>query len=352
MGKKRNGFCTIQKDIFVTSLLLALLPGCKTTDVTNETPDISQVVESEVREASGIVVKDSSFLIVGDDTPGTYFKYNIREQDKPSGKGPLLSRIEIDKAEEKKLGGGLALDLESVDFFQDGRIAVISERLNALVMESGIAADYPSNMAEVGGRGIEGLAISSADRIATLWEGGYFNPKDLPDKIPNVGRTSCGPLNPIVCIHDLPDPDEDDDLSVCKPNGKNNYNDEIIVLMVPNAPDPSQAFRATDLVWSADNKSIIVLLSSTDSANGAFRYKWLQRFSMKGEPEGSPLNLCDKGYLPNDLRSGRHTNFEGLGWYDKGKSLVLINDHEEPATAVVLAVSPWPVTDKNVACDE
>ena len=42
---------------------------------------------------------------------------------------------------------------------------------------------------------------------------------------------------------------------------------------------------------------------------------------------------------------------EGLDWFEPGESLVLINDYDQPATAVVLDVNPWPSSDSSVACD-
>ena len=125
-----------------------------------------------------------------------------------------------------------------------------------------------------------------------------------------------------------------------------------MALQVPDAAVVTQAFRAPDLVWSADGMSFIVLLSSHDVSDRVFRFKWLQRFSESGEPIGDPINLCDRGYLPSDVRSGPGGNFEGLGWFELGKSLVLINDHTQTASTVVIAVDPWPSTDRSVACDQ
>ena len=126
----------------------------------------------------------------------------------------------------------------------------------------------------------------------------------------------------------------------------------VLVLNVPTTPDSAQAFRAPDLVWTTDGQSFIVLLSSTNVANDEFRYKWLQKFSVSGDPIGDPINLCDRGYLPEHLRSGGADNYEGLGWFEPGRSVIMINDHSEAATAVVISVDPWLATDNSIACDQ
>jgi hypothetical protein len=89
-----------------------------------------------------------------------------------------------------------------------------------------------------------------------------------------------------------------------------------------------------------------------NASDNEFRYKWLQKFAVSGEPIGEPVNLCDDGFLPKNVRSGRGGNYEGLGWYEPGKSLILVNDHREAATVVIVSVDPWPRTDKLIACDE
>jgi len=254
-----------------------------------------------------------------------------------------LAVIEIDKGRKRALGGSLAIDLESVDVLGDGKVAVLSERLHALITRDGLAAVYPDLMAEFAGRGLEGLAINTDGRIAALWEGGFLNPDKLPSSVSGVGSFSGGPFKPLICVHSLPATLGSEVYPNCQ---------GVIVLKVPDAPVPTQAFRAPDLVWSEDGKSFIVLLSSSDAADDEFKFKWLQRFSDSGEPQGAPLNLCDRDYLPDKLRSGRGSNFEGLAWFERGKSLILINDHREPATAVVIAVDPWPSTDKTVTCDQ
>jgi len=102
----------------------------------------------------------------------------------------------------------------------------------------------------------------------------------------------------------------------------------------------------------SEEDKLIALLSSTDRANEKLSFKWLQRFTLGGTPYGEPLNLCAPGFLPDDVRDDAWGSFEGLGWLEEGKSLVLINDHKYSATAVAIAIDPWPDTDKSIACDE
>ena len=120
---------------------------------------------------------------------------------------------------------------------------------------------------------------------------------------------------------------------------------------VPIPPIATQSFRAADLVWG-ETDSIIVLLSSTNSANNTFKYKWLQKFSTDGQRVGISLNLCARGYLPTELRDGRDSNIEGMDWFEEGKSVVLINDHKGPGTAVIISIESWPTVIDSITCDQ
>lgn len=295
---------------------------------------------SELSECSGIVRQNMNLIIVGDESPGTAYIYKLPDDLRPRT-GPLLHQFSIDSDVHREVGGALAIDLESVEVLPNGKIVAISERLHALVGDSRILVEYPDLMGEIGGKGLEGLAISLSGKVAALWEGGYFEPNKLP---PAAGCSWTCPMKPLLCIHELPS-----GTGVIRPN-----NADVVALNVPSPPDLTQSFRAPDLVWASEDE-LIVLLSSTDAANKEFRFKWLQRFTSKGHPIGQPLNLCAKGYLPQGLRNGRYSNFEGLAWFEEGESLVLINDHDDPtrpATAVVLDITPWPSTDPSIACDQ
>ena len=311
-------------------MFLAFLIGCNS--------------QGKLRQASGVALDGPDLVIVGNGTPRTVYRYRLNESDMPTGDGPLLSVIEIDETEvETEFGGRWALDLEAIDLLPDGQVVVLSEATFRLLDRSGVVARYPFALSPMGGRGFEGLAVHSNGRIAALWEGGYMSQAYLPTRYEGAGRLADEPIKPIVCIHFVAD--QPDALPCQDGHG-------VSVLQVPDTPDSSQAFRAPDLVWGADGESFIVLLSSLNAATDEFRYKWLQKFNVSGEPLGEPINLCDDGYLPDNVRSGRGGNVEGLGWFERGKSLILVNDHSEAATVVVIAVDPWPSTDNSIACDE
>lgn len=315
---------------FAACSLLICLIGCSS--------------QSELRQASGIALDGSDLIIVGNGTPSTVYRYRLNQWDQPMGDGPLLAVIEIDKADaEKNFGGDRVPDLEGIDVLADGQVVVLSEAFVRLFSRDGVVAIYPGALSEIGGRGLEGLAVHANGRVAALWEGGYMSPAYLPTRYEGAGRLVDGPIKPIICNHHFPDRP---DAFVCGDG------EGVTVLQVPDTPDLSQSFRAPDLVWSTDGESFVVLLSSLNAAVNEFRFKWLQKFSVSGEPVGEPINLCDAGYLPKNVRSGNGGNFEGLGWFEPGKSLILVNDHSEAATVVIISVDPWPLTDKSIACDE
>jgi len=299
--------------------------------------------QAKLKSASGIIRAGSDLIIVGDDTPSTLFRYRLQADDWPSGNGPLLAEIEIGRASAERFGGTGAYDLESVDVLADGRIVVLSETLKALLAKDSVVAVYPDPMGEIGGRGLEGVAVRSDGKIAGLWEGGYFSPEYLPTWIAGAGEIQGGPMRALLCVHALPD---DGEPQVC------HWGAGVVTLQLPATPDATQAFRATDLVWGEDGQSLIVLLSSGNAGTSVFRYKWLQRFSTSGATIGDPINLCARDYLPARVRTGKAGNFEGLGWFDPGTSLVLINDYSGAATAVIIAIDPWQPNDATIACDE
>lgn len=294
-----------------------------------------------LREASGVVRIRQDLVFVGDESAGKTFSVRVPPGLPLAGAGPFRGSFTVDVATVGNVAGPLGVDLESLDVLPSGSVAVLSERLRALVVNQRIVAEYPGVMGEIGGKGLEGLSVRSDGKLAALWEGGHFEPHKLPTHVAGAGNLTGGPMNPIVCVHDLP---SSTDVEVC-PDG-----DTAFILSVPATPDTTQAFRAPDLVWSRDGEEFIVLLSSTNAANNAFRFKWLQRFSNTGTPIGEPVNLCARGLLPDALRSGRDSNFEGLAWFDE-ENLVLINDYGQPATAVLIDVVPWPSTSKSQACD-
>jgi hypothetical protein len=328
---------TLRRDIsFLSSRLFAVyaLLACS----------IGFSSQGVLRQASGIALDGPDLIIVGNGTPSTVFRYRLNPSDMPTGNGPRLAVIEIDQADvETGFGGRRALDLEAIDVLPDGQVVVLSEATISLLNSDGPVARYPFAFAQFGARGLEGLAVHANGRIAALWEGGYTSRAYLPTRYDDADRLFDKPIKPIICVHDALDLPS---AVVCEDDH------DVTVLRVPDTPDSSQSFRAPDLVWSVDGESFIVLLSSTNSASDRFRYKWLQKFTISGEAAEPPVNLCDSGYLPENVRSGRGGNVEGLGWFEPGKSLMLVNDYSEAATVVIISVDPWPSTDNTIACDE
>ena len=296
----------------------------------------------ELVEASGVVRVGEQLIIVSDDSAGALFRYELPNRDYHNRKAALLATISIDKPLYQAFTSSDASDLESIDVLPNGQILVLSEQAAALFTKDGLAVQYPEELKELASRGLEGLAIHSDGQVVVLWEGGYYSPGVLPGIFAGDSDNHKLSPKPRFCVHTFPVSPE---TSACM--GENAIRD----LEVPSPPDSTQSFRAPDLVWDTDGQSFIVLLASLNAANDAFRYLWLQRFSVSGEPSGAPLNLCDQGILPQQLRDGPESNIEGLAWFDPGESLILINDTKQTATAIVLSVNPWPKTDNTLACD-
>jgi hypothetical protein len=130
---------------------------------------------------------------------------------------------------------------------------------------------------------------------------------------------------------------------------------------LPRGEEPqAQRFRAPDLVWhewsEGGNKTLgfIVLLSSSSGAPAKpgtpeecphldhgvprmFCHKWLQRFDQQGNHVGEPFDL--DASFPEELRTA---NWEGMGWFEEGKSLVFVYDEKldqkrvDPQQAIIV----------------
>ncbi|NIM98001.1 MAG: hypothetical protein GTO24_07975 [candidate division Zixibacteria bacterium] len=332
-----------------------------------------------LQEASGIARLEDKLIMVGDDADGRYFELKLEGQ-----KGPI---IPIDPREVKEMilpGAELAMDLEGIDVLADGRIALLSEQLRCLVAREKIKSDhfvviaeYDRTLTELGNRGLEGLAVvkleDGSSQVAVLWEGGYPEYYAVPLQLRDqVGRF---PLNPVVVVHRIRDgevaglvhqPLKYITLNVPKPAGD-----------VPLA----QRFRATDLVWHRWHdkgeggdivQGFIVLLSSENSPTREsgvakeYEIKILQRFDQEGEPVGDPLHINDvcrevlnaideetdetMGQrmsthiikVRSRLEDGdyENINWEGLGWFEEGESLIAIYDQvpKDPPFALIIEV--------------
>jgi hypothetical protein len=309
-----------------------------------------------IEEASGVIRLGDHLLIVGDDEPGTYYRVPLAGVTPP--RLPLepstLRPVRVANAEQ-------VTDLEAVDVLADGRIVLLSEDLRALVDAEGVVARYDEGWSELGGRGLEGLAVrpgpEGGSRVAVVWEGGYLSARRLPPETREQLARSA--RRPRVLVHDLAAGERDVtvdpraattiDLQPPRPRGEE-----------PTA----QRFRCPDLVWhrwSIDGEEqwgFLALLSSqwgeepeagSDAecprrVNGEplrYCYLWLQRFTIDGRPFGDPLDLDP--FFPE---ATRHSNWEGLGWFVPGESVVLVYDERlarrklDPQEALVVPLPP------------
>jgi hypothetical protein len=289
-------------------------------------------------EASGIVRVGTELLIVSDSDAGGYYRFPL------SGTTGSVIRIDPHRLTWTSWSSAaLALDLESIGVLADGRVVLLSERLRALIAEDGIVMEYDDPVTEVGEHGLEGLAIrpltdgSGGSRVAVLWEGGYPSAMDLSVQLlPLLAKED---LRPVVVVHDV----------AKRATGQRHRMDrakpgEVIELQTPipsGGNPPDDRFRAPDLVWHSSVTGewhFIVLLSSYSPARNEYKHLWLQRFGIDGKPIGEHADIDT--LVPAHLRG---MNWEGLGWFEPGQSLVLVDDRggirrSGPPTAVVVPV--------------
>lgn len=270
-------------------------------------------------EASGIIYRNKELLIVSDEDDGTYFRYAINKITPTEPiviEGPSLTRVSLPI-------GPLAADLEEIDVLADGRVVVLSERLRMILSESGRVLEYDDPFAEIGERGLEGMAIqhlsNGFSRVAALWEGGYFLKKELSSVMGSVLANRS--FDPMIVFYDLEAGAKDK-----RQKMKDSKPGDIIILEVPwpAGREPSaQRFRAPDLLWhtSKNGEGFIVLLNSQSAEPIEFKYLWLQRFTMDGKPFGQPLDI--DAVVPEKLKG---LNWEGMSWYEEDKSILLIDD--------------------------
>ncbi len=284
-----------------------------------------------VTEASGITRHGDTLLIVDDGHRGVYFRVHLE-----SDTGPII-RLAEKRIETISLPhAALATDLEAIDVLADGRVVVLSERLRALFGSEGVIAEYDGPMSEFGKKGLEGLAVQpqadGSSKIAVLWEGGYPIYEQVPEQLRRrLGRL---PMRPVVQVHSLRAGELD--ILVRGPNFT-----ELDVVSPRGRAPRAQRFRAPDLVWHqgpGGRWGFIVLLSSHNSlGKREYRHHWLQRFSERGSRIGEPIDL-DR-MMPEDLKG---VNWEGLGWFEKGKSLVIVHESHPAPNAVAYVVQLPP----------
>ena len=297
-------------------------------------------------EASGVVRSGNQLFFAADGTPNAYFVYDLQPSDQPRGSGPVLSSIAIDQAHltEVPLALPLAIDLEGIALLAAGKPVLVSERTHTLLTPGRILADYPDVFDEIGNRGLEGVAVRRLSdttlQVAALWEGGFLERRRVPRELQTDAVVN-RPLKPLVCVHTIPS----DSLRWSVPAAPCPRGVDVVGLNVPAAPDTAQHFRAADLIWWPDGQGFLVLLSSQNATSAdtiRYKYKWLQRFDVRGNLVDGPISLCAP-VIPEALRVKRSGNVEGLGWFEEGKSVIIVNDYEEPATVAILALAgPWP----------
>jgi len=265
-------------------------------------------------EASGIARTGDWFLLVDDEDPGAYYRFPASEV-----RGPAY-RLDANRLSRSRIPfPNHALDLEDIAVLADGRIVMLSERLRVLLDENGaIVAEYDDPLSEVGGRGLEGLAVlpiaEGGSRVAVLWEGGTFKGSDLPDAV--AENLDGKHADPIVWIHDIGAHQTVGEIGVGDLVEKRGV---VFNLPTPKV-EPKRPFRAPALVWQRDadstreEASFIVLLNS-------FKDLWIQRFDLNGKPIGRPFDF-NRDADP-DVKD---RNWEGMAWYEEGQSLILIDD--------------------------
>ncbi|MDA0789828.1 MAG: hypothetical protein O2780_10275 [Proteobacteria bacterium] len=294
-------------------------------------------------EVSGIARLGEQFYLVDDNVPGTVFTYRISEGKKTM---PISDPDRLRTVAHQR--GAFAVDLEGVGFLSDGRLVALSERLRQVVdIKAGVmVAQLPEWTAEFGNRGLEGLAVRASQggsEVAVLYEGGYAEAADEPIWLPQ--RLQRVPLVPFIVTFEVPSggsvgivEKQREDAVLLDLKGLH----RAFVDPVSGDREPfAQRFRAPDLVWHQDG--FIVLLSSEnrplngtpglpcqkdDRHSKRYSFKLLQRFARDGSPIGDPINLDkDPSVIGAGMAGPCRSNWEGLGWFQAGKRLMIVNDH-------------------------
>jgi hypothetical protein len=340
------------------AVLAVLIGGCG--PASPPTPDLTvptrpaQPIEG-IEEASGVVRIEDALYVVGDHEAATIYRLPLRPEDIPAPGTAASIALDPQRLEEIRWPDTESLqDLEAVGQLADGRMVVLSEDQAAIADQKGPVVSYGSSMQEVGGRGLEGLAVRAladgTSRIAVLWEGGYPG-----------GAAPTAAFRPALQVYDLPSGKKDRTLTAAEAMLRVELETPL-----PAGTEPwAQRFRAPDLVWyrfpgpdGSDSEDgvwgFLVLLSSgwgqrpeagsaaecDESEDGAPRrycHKWVQRFTVDGQPFGEPWDI--EPQLPDDVR---FSNVEGMGWFESGESVVLVYDERvmrravDPQIAVVL----------------
>lgn len=300
------------------SLLAGLLLGSACSQAAADAQGVERF------EASGVVRRGEQLLLVHDDVTAAVFRL---APGKPEG----VRTYKAKEAQREPLPGAEgAEDLESIAL-GDGRLFVISEKQAELFGADGARYRYMQRAHPLGNRGLEGLGIrreatgeAGELRVAALFEGGYLKPGALPEE----QRESLGgsALTPFVILHRLPAPGE----RLTQEQDPGARVIELQVEAIAAQRLPGQRFRAPDLVWHRQPGgawSWIVLLNSDAPPEqpSSHAHLWLQRFGLGGEPIGAPFDLG--AWLLLQKKSLQDEgDWEGLGWWEEERCLVLVDD--------------------------
>ena len=289
--------------LFRLGCLLAASPELACAAGAQPLPEgVVEIPSREPTEISGVAAVPGGYAVVGDDAGnhGRIWPGGGRFTIRPKLKGPeAIDVVLLPDGEEVWL--------------------ILDEDDRRLIDLQGGDLKLPIELAEVCGRGLEGLAARWKDgqvEVAALWEGGFYNPNARPRK---ACRRKKGELAlPVVALF------------AWKPGAGAAGPLELFTLVPPD-PGDDERFRASGLVWDGDR--LLVLLRSTNAADDRFSHTWLQRFDLEGEPTGSPLELDE---IWGAYSAGK--NWEALDWTLDGAQLVMGYDKLGPSELVVFAL--------------
>jgi len=263
---------------------------------------------------------EDELLIVDDSRNNSYFRVRI-----PAGAGPVIALNDY-LPELVTMPALTFVDLESIGRLADGRIVVLSERMRALVSQDGLIVEYDYPLSEVARRGLEGVAVrplpDGSSRVAVVWEGGYPEPGSFHPQL--AERAGPGPFDPIIFVSDI--------AAGANP-GRVRWQEGLqkftLQVPVPEGSVPeAQRFRAPDLEWyrrpgkSPEEWGFLVLLSSQNAVDPPrFLHHLIQRFDAEGTPFGDPIDIA--AHAPEKIG---HANWEGMCWWEPGKSLILVHE--------------------------
>jgi hypothetical protein len=294
--------------------------------------------KDQIVEASGVARRGDYLYIVDDSVGGICFRVRL-----PASPPRMMSLNSLGPDRIKLAGGRLAIDLEGIDFLADGRLAVISERTRTLIGEDDTLVEYDHPFSEFAKRGMEGVTArpiaDQGSRVAVVWEGGYPDYPSVPVPLRSwIGRRA---IAPFVLIHDLKRNAQNARIRL--PDAVAAF--EVLVPLPPGREPLAQRFRISDLAWTrlgatGDEWGLIVLMSSQNSTeNVAYQYHWLHRINLKGRLVGRPIDI-------DAIATGasRGANWEGLGWFEPGKKLVLVHEADpglEPHALIIDLPHDW-----------